>query len=116
MDSSKKFDHIKDDILGKDYTLSVGYVSSKKSREVNKKYRKKDKPTNVLSFLFDKKNGELLLCKSVIREEAKKLEYSFDVWLKSLAIHGMLHLKGMDHGTQMEALEKKYEKKYLSHT
>jgi len=106
------FTVVKNDILGKDYTLSLAYVSSKKSQEVNKKYRKKDKPTNVLSFAFDKKNGELLLCKPVIRTEARNLGKSFDEWLLCLVIHGMLHLKGMDHSVTMERAEKKFSAKY----
>ncbi len=107
------FTPIKDDILGKDYILSLAFVSSKKSQEVNRTYRKKDRPTNVLSFAFDKKNGELLLCKPVIREEAKKLGKTFDAWLTFLVIHGLLHLKGMDHSATMERAEKKYSAQYI---
>ena len=102
------YDRIKDDILGIDYTLSIAFVSVEKSRELNKKYRRKDKPTNVLSFPYRKNEGEILLCKEVIRKEAKKLGRSYGEFLKFLVIHGMLHLKGMQHGRKMEAAEKKY--------
>jgi len=45
-----EFEKLKNDILGKNYSLSIAYVSEKKSREINKKYRKKDKATNILSL------------------------------------------------------------------
>lgn len=99
---------LKKEILGKEYSLSVGFADEARSQEINKQYRKKDKPTNVLSFAFDKNSGELVLCKPLIKKEAKMLERKFDDWLVFLIIHGMLHLKGLDHGPKMEKLEKKY--------
>ena len=113
---------IKEDILGKNYSLSVSYVSSAKSRQVNKKYRKKDKPTNVLSFPFSKNEGEILLCQAVIKKEAKKLDKPYGNYLLFLVIHGMLHLRGMEHSStmkraKMESAESfylaKYDKKYF---
>lgn len=103
-----KIEKIKTDILGKKYSLSVAFVSPEKSHEINKKYRKKDKPTNVLSFALRENEGELVLCKSVIEKEAKELDKKYDEWLIFLIIHGMLHLKGYDHSPEMEALEIKY--------
>lgn len=106
------YEKIKNDILGKKYSLSIAYVSEKKSRELNKRYRNIDKPTNVLSFALYKDAGEIILCKSVIRKELKKFDRTFEQLLGFLVIHGMLHLKGMTHGPKME----KAEKKYLSRT
>jgi rRNA maturation RNase YbeY len=74
----KKFSRIKNDILGKKYSLSIAYVTSAKSRELNKKYRKKDKATNVLSFALRKDMGELVLCPAVIRKEAKNFDRTFE--------------------------------------
>ncbi len=105
---------IKTDILGKGYSLSLAFVSAKKSQEVNKKYRGKDKPTNVLSFALRKNEGEILLCKPVIRKEAKNFGRTFDEFLGFLVIHGLLHLKGCVHGATMERLEAKYDQKYFS--
>ena len=110
--SANKIQSLKNDILSKEYSLSIAYVSEKKSREINKKYRNKDKPTNVLSFALRKNEGEIVLCKTVIKKEAKNFEKNFDEFLLFLVIHGMLHLKGLKHGKKMEELEKKY----LSHT
>lgn len=105
---------IKNDILGKKYSLSIAQISAQKSREINKKYRKKDKPTNVLSFAFSKKEGEILLCPSVIKKEIKKFDRTFPELMGFLVIHGMLHLKGMEHSSRMERLEEKYDQKYFS--
>src|SRR3989344_1157811 len=115
---SLSFIEIKNDILGKNYSLSVAYVDEKKSREINKKYRKKNKPTNVLSFSLHQNEGELVLCPAVIKREAKSFNKTFRQFLGFLVIHGMLHLKGMRHGSIMEKAEnfycKKYDKKYFS--
>jgi len=109
----RKFSRIKNDILGKDYSLSIAYISQNKSKELNKKFRKKDKPTNILSFALHKNVGEILLCLPVIRKEAKNFERTFEQFLGFLVIHGMLHLKGMKHSSTMERTEKKYDTKYF---
>lgn len=109
-----EFEKIKQDILGKKYSLSIAYVSEKKSKEINKKYRNINKATNVLSFALYKNEGELILCKSVIKKETKKFNKNFKELLGFLVIHGMLHLKGMQHSSTMEKEEKKYVKKYFS--
>jgi len=113
---SLPFVKIKNDILGTSYSLSVAYVTEKESRALNKKWRKKDKPTNVLSFALGKNLGELVLCPEVIRREAAGFSRTFPKFLGFLVIHGMLHLKGLDHGKKMEQLEQKYEEKHLSRT
>lgn len=111
---------LKNEILGKNYNLSVAIVTPKVSKEINKKYRNKNKPTNVLSFPFSKKEGELVLCPSVIKKESENKNKNFGKNYQKLfgflVIHGMLHLKGLDHSVKMENLEKKFEQKYLSRT
>ena len=113
------FAKIKDDILGKDYELSLPLVSEKKSRELNKKWRHKDRATNVLSFSLTKNSGELILCPTVIKKELRDEnrnfgKTNFDDLLGFLVIHGMLHLKGHEHSSKMDRLEKKYDQKYFS--
>lgn len=114
MPFTKKLENVKNDILGRDYSLSVALITEKKSREINKKYRKKDKPTNVLSFPLRKNEGEILLCRSVIKREAKerKFDKSFEELMGFLVIHGMLHLKGMKHSSRMKKAEDFFCKKY----
>jgi probable rRNA maturation factor len=104
---------IKNDILGKDYSLSVARVDEKTSKEINKKYRNKNKPTNILSFPLKKDMGEIILCPAVIKREAKNFGRTFDQFLGFLVIHGMLHLKGYEHSSTMNTAEKKYDKKYF---
>ena len=106
------YESIKKDILGKEYSLSIAFISAQKSREINKKYRHKDKPTNVLSFAFSKNEGEILLCKAVIKKELKKFGRNYEELTSFLVIHGMLHLKGMRHSSRMERAENFYYKKY----
>jgi probable rRNA maturation factor len=105
---------LKNDILGKNYSLSIAFVDEKKSREINKEYRNKDKSTNILSFLLHKNEGEIIICPPVVKREAKNFERNFDQFMGFLVIHGMLHLKGHEHSSTMERLEEKYDKKYFS--
>lgn len=106
------FVFMKNEILGEKYCLSIALVSEKKSQEINFQYRNKNNPTNVLSFCLSKTEGELILCPSLIKKESKDKEKNFGMdfggLLRFLTIHGMLHLKGMDHGAKMETAEKKY--------
>jgi len=99
---------IKNEILGEKYDLSIAFVSERKSREINKRYRNKDKSTNILSFHLSKTEGEMLLCPALIKRETKKFGKNFKELLEFLVIHGMLHLKGMEHSSRMEIEEEKY--------
>src|SRR3989344_9252051 len=108
------FSKIKNDILGGKYSLSIACVDEKTSREINKKYRNKNKSTNILSFPLRKNLGEILLCSPVIAKETRKFGKTFNQFFGLLVIHGMLHLKGLEHSSTMEELEKKYDEKYFS--
>lgn len=104
----EKIDRLHKDILGKKYDLSIAFVEPKISKKLNKTYRQKNKPTNVLSFSLSKDKGELVLCREVIQREAKSMKKRYSDWLVFLIVHGMLHLKGYDHGEKMEKLEEKF--------
>ena len=107
------FAEIKNDILGRNYSLSIALVDEEKLQEINKKYRKKDKPTNVLSFALSDDSGEIVLCEPVIRREAAERGKTTREWMGFLVIHGMLHLEGMRHGSKMEKAERRYDQKYF---
>ncbi|HTE48815.1 MAG TPA: rRNA maturation RNase YbeY [Candidatus Paceibacterota bacterium] len=109
---ANKIESIKNEILGIDYSLSVAFVDVHKSREINKKYRKKNRATNVLSFSLRQGFGELVLCPNVIKIEAENFNKTYSEWLGQLVIHGMLHLKGMKHSSTMEVAENFYWEKY----
>jgi probable rRNA maturation factor len=107
------FSVLKDDILGTQYELSIAFVSSRTSKKLNREYRERDNPTNILSFPLDKNSGEIVLCLDVIKKEYRSWKKSLYEFTGFLVIHGMLHLKGMEHGAIMEKAEKKYDQKYF---
>jgi len=109
---SLPFLEIKNTILGKNYKLSVACVSKKVSQEFNNQYREKNYPTNILSFPLEKDSGEILLQLNKIKEDAPNFDMTYSQFLKYLFIHGLLHLKGMQHGSTMEREEKKFLKKF----
>ena len=106
------FAQLKDAILGKRYDLSIAFVSPIESHAINMRMRGKDKPTNVLSFSLSPKSGEIILCLSEVAKGAKEFDRTKESFLAFLVIHGMLHLKGMEHGSTMEAEEKKFCAKF----
>lgn len=107
---SVPFADIKKEILGEKYNLSLVFCGNRKSKELNKIYRDKDYPTNVLSFPLDKKNGEIFIAPSVAKKEASKFDKNYLDFVGFLFIHGLLHLKGMEHGSTMEKAEVKFQK------
>lgn len=107
---SLPFVEMKNKILGKTYELSISFVSSKESQKLNLTYRGKNNPTNILSFELSKKSGELVLQLGCVKRDAKKFDMDFPNFLSFLLIHGMLHLKGMQHGSTMERQENRFKK------
>lgn len=106
------FVSMKNEILGEEYYFEISFISSKKQRELNKKYRNIDKTTNILSFPLSKNSGEITIDIKKAKSEAHLFEMTKTSFLKFLVIHGMLHLKGFDHGAIMERQEKKFLKKF----
>ena len=68
------FPLIKDKILGKKYDLTLVFVETKEIRRLNKQYRKKDVPTDILSFGIDNHTGEILMNGTEVKKEARKFE------------------------------------------
>lgn len=106
------FEAIKNEILGTGYRLSLSLIGEKRARGINRRTRQKLYAPNVLSFPLDAKTGEVYLTPAVAKREAPSFDHSFTKHLTFLYIHGLLHLKGMDHGPAMERLEQKYLKRY----
>jgi len=107
---SLSFLAMKEKVLGKDYDLSLNFVSELKIHELNKKYRKIDKPTDILSFPIDKNVGEIFICKKIANRKAKDFGRTPENYLLFLFIHGLVHLKGFDHGDKMEKVEYQHRK------
>ena len=102
------------DIATKKSFVTVRIVSEKDSAELNKHYRKIDKPTNILSFLIEDNPliGDLILCHPIIKKEAKEQNKEIISHYAHLVIHGYLHLLGYDHENDNEAI--KMEAKEIS--
>ena len=106
------FLRMKNAVLGKKYELSVAVVDSNKIRELNRRWRDKDMATDILSFPLSETEGEIYINPAFARIEAKKFDRSYDNFVLFLFIHGLVHLKGYDHGVIMESIEKKFRKKF----
>lgn len=94
------------------YEVCFRVVSPEESRELNHHYRKKDKPTNVLSFYYDDDEhhegdiqylGDIVICADIVMEEAKAQHKELLAHWAHLITHGMLHLQGYDHQKDDEA-------------
>ena len=94
------------DIIKGETILTIRIVGEAESQLLNKQYRKKNEPTNVLSFLINENPllGDIILCHSVIKKEALSQKKSIDDHYAHLIIHGYLHLIGFDHTKNDDAL------------
>jgi probable rRNA maturation factor len=104
--------HIKNEVLGKDFELSLVFIGKIRSKALNNEYRKKDKPTNILTFPLSKSEGEIFITPEIAKRDAKKFDMKENDFIIYLFIHGLLHLKGLKHGDKMEKEEEKLKKKY----
>lgn len=90
--------------------LNLRIVSRAESQRLNKQFRGKDKPTNVLSFPPDVPEdfpvpliGDLALCAAVVAQEAADQGKSLEAHWQHMVIHGCLHLCGYDHQNDSDA-------------
>jgi probable rRNA maturation factor len=99
-------------------TLSLAFVDEKEMQKLNKNFRKKNKPTDVLSFDLREGNylGEIIICPKVVKDNAKKYGVTAKKEMLKVFAHGILHLLGYDHEqskSQAELMEQKQDL-YLS--
>jgi len=91
--------------------LSVVLADDGFVQNLNRDYRDKDKPTNVLSFPQDSPMlGDVVLAYETVKREAEEQDKAFEDHAAHLLVHGVLHLLGYDHendedAEEMEALE-----------
>lgn len=100
--------------------VSLRVVDAEEMRALNREYRDQDKPTNVLSFPAGRVEGmpddapvllgDVVVCASVVHEEAAAQAKSDEDHWAHMLVHGTLHLLGYDHiaddeAAAMEALE-----------
>src|ERR1039457_6654294 len=76
-------------------------TSSGEMRKYNRKYRGKDKPTDVLAFPSSspKTLGDIAISVEIAAANAAELGHSTETEVKVLILHGLLHLAGYDHET-----------------
>lgn len=79
------------------WEITVVVISEAKSKRLNRIYRKKNEPANVLSFRYGPKYGEILISPDVIRKEARAAGNSYRFQRVWMIVHGMLHLAGVHH-------------------
>ena len=76
-------------------------------RRLNRTYRGKDKPTNVLSFPSDEMAlpllGDVIVAQGVTAREARSENKALGAHFSHLVVHGVLHLLGYDHGCERDA-------------
>jgi probable rRNA maturation factor len=86
--------------------LTVALLSDARVRELNRRFRRKDTPTDVLSFPgagIDNEEagrnylGDVVIAAGVARRQARQAGHSIQTELRVLALHGLLHLLGYDH-------------------
>jgi probable rRNA maturation factor len=92
--------------------LSVTFVSNERIQEINREYRDKDRPTDVISFALEEMGegeleivgediprilGDIIISIPKAREQAEEYNHSFMRELGFLTVHGFLHLLGYDH-------------------
>jgi rRNA maturation RNase YbeY len=106
------FAALKDEILGPAYDVSLVFIGAKRSQELNRIHRKKDKPANILTFPLSKTEGEIFITPSEARKDAAKFERTYRQFIADLFIHGLFHLKGNRHGSTMSTHETRVRKKF----
>ena len=97
-----------------DWEVSLVFVGPKKAQELNMQLRKKSYTPNVLSYAVGQMSGEIFICLNEAAKQAPKHEMSERIFILYLFIHGLLHLKGMAHGSTMERCEQKFLKQFAS--
>ena len=96
----------------RDAEVVIRLTDELESRRLNREYRGKDRPTNVLSFPYDPLPGvvldhigDLVVCAPVVEGEARAQGKRAEAHWAHMVVHGMLHLQGYDHATDRQALQ-----------
>lgn len=118
--------------IKRNYRLSIIFVDNRKIKSLNKKYRRKNKVTDILSFDykenknsfpgFTEKNylGDIIISHERLKKQAKENGKTTEQEFCSLLVHGLLHLFGYDHHRKkdrerMEKMESMILKKTFGH-
>ena len=98
-------------------SLGVRFAGDREVRRLNRVYRGKDRPTDVLSFPGEDGHlGDILISVPVARRQAAAAGRSVERELRVLLLHGLLHCLGYDHETdegEMERLERRLRRTWI---
>jgi probable rRNA maturation factor len=85
--------------------LAIAIVPDAQIRKLNRRYRRVDKPTDVLSFSSDTPGvlGDIVIARGISRRQAREHRHGVETELRILALHGLLHLIGYDHDNVKDA-------------
>ncbi|MFP4129830.1 MAG: rRNA maturation RNase YbeY [Halorhodospira sp.] len=108
---------------GRGGEVTVRIVDEPESQALNRDYRGRDSPTNVLSFPFEPPPGippeaagiigDLVICAPVVAREAQAQgKPEIDHWTH-MVVHGVLHLLGHDHEAQAQAARMEAEERRI---
>jgi probable rRNA maturation factor len=95
--------------------VNVVFVNDRRIHELNRRFLKRDRPTNVISFNCDEPHlpgesrllGEVYISRDRARAQAREYGVSYASELRRLVLHGLLHLLGLTH-REMRPYETKY--------
>ena len=96
--------------------VTVALVPDRRIHALNRQFRHKDRPTDVLSFPADEPGqlGDVIIAVGVARRQAAAAGHPLGTELRILALHGLLHLLGYDHEQdegRMQRLERRLRRK-----
>jgi probable rRNA maturation factor len=96
--------------------ITLAVTSDARIAALNRQFRRKNRPTDVLSFPSDEPAylGDIVIAQGVARRQAKEAGHSLQTELRVLALHGLLHLLGYDHehdDGEMDRLERRLRRR-----
>lgn len=92
--------------LRSDALLVLRFVGKTEALSLNRRFRQRARPTNVLTFAYETKapvQADIVVCMPVVREEARSRRKTVRDHLAHLVVHGVLHAQGHDHRDEEEA-------------
>ncbi len=92
--------------------VSIAFVGKEEITSLNENYRKKEGPTDVLTFRYNDEDmlGEMIICPEIVERNAKDFGLDFIEELLLTLIHSSLHLCGYDHEYSQENAKEMFEK------